>query len=209
VAAYRALNIVVIGNFNPAIFHPTWFRDNDLLPATEIESALESNLVVSAKWTQVQFDSLRLVVIQDRWLLETERVDWFTDLAVITRSIFDALSHTPMTIFGVNLMEHLKKRDGQRLLEKWVPLAALGSVIGKNAKPGARIGAEWEEYRTSIQLEPSVKLDDGIFLAQNFERKVKNANELTARLSSDWPKMLQRAKHVRDTIMEPSDAGAN
>ncbi len=52
-------SIVVIGNFNPAIFHPLWFKVNGLLVGAEAETA-ELDVVSSeitsftTKWCRVQ-----------------------------------------------------------------------------------------------------------------------------------------------------------
>jgi hypothetical protein len=211
-AAYRHMNIVLVGTFNPAIFQPEWFRANELLPDSEVDYATstklppgsQQRLFVSGDGTVVAFESVRLDVIADRWTLSTERPDWFADLGGLATSIFELLKHTPVSTFGVNLAEHWPKEraTGAAIEERWLPLAPLARVIGERVRLGATVHATWGDYRVTLALEPSVRLQDGVYVFQNYEWSLrKGANEFAAVLGRDWTKLLSRTKEVTEAIL--------
>ena len=143
---YRHTSVVVIGSFNPAIFQPEWFRSNDLLPASEIDfttvefphgSGVQrrpQRVLVANDAAIVEFESLQLQVVQNRWMLVTERADWQGDLGKIAHDVFALLPHTPVRIVGFNVVVHAApKRPASEVLGRLLPLDELGSIAGDNA----------------------------------------------------------------------------
>ena len=63
------VSIVLLGNFNPAIFTPAWFVLQGLLPEGTIDTA-EIN-IVHADVTQFNTDWLSLNVTSDRFQVDT------------------------------------------------------------------------------------------------------------------------------------------
>lgn len=219
VRTYEQANAVAIGSFNPAIFHPTWFEENKILPAAEVEFALspgegslsamrEVPLLVTKEVTQVQFESLLLKVTQERFELHTERPDWIRDIGPILSSIFRALIHTPVSILGFNVTTHRAGRS-KDVLATWLPLAPLVNVVGEaEPKTGlpritGSVKANWDGYRALLTMESSTKVPNGVHLTQNFERTLSGgAKELIEVAQKDWERILERANQVAVRILE-------
>jgi hypothetical protein len=202
VARYVTVGIVAVGAFNPAIFHPEWFRTHDLLPAVEIDAALGEGgvLAVTPQQTFVRFESMELIVTDARWEIRTERMDWHEDLGGVVASIFALLSHTPVSAVGLNRTGHYQVRGGARAkLARWLPLEDLCARVGDESSPGAVVRAKWNEYAVTLNLEPSalLKADEGIYVNQNYERrKLKSALELVGTVEQDWSAVLERSDQV-------------
>jgi len=208
VASYRNTNIVVLGRFNPAIFHPEWFRRHSLLPEAETGAAIdgERRMIVSGEATFVRFDSLTLVAQPERWQLMTTQPDWFDDLGAIVRSVFDTLPHTPVEVVGLNYTGDFDVPPSttvEALVGRWVPLHELGGVMGDEPQVGGTVHASWEGFTASVQLEPSKKLKGrGLFINQNYERRdLRSVDDLIEVLDGDWHKFRERAESVVDIIL--------
>jgi hypothetical protein len=87
------VSIVSVGNFNPMISHPEWFRRYKVLPEEEIIASLNERVVgevapgieliqnpptaVTPIRTQISFRSYRLLVTPDRFELNAIKEDVF------------------------------------------------------------------------------------------------------------------------------------
>jgi hypothetical protein len=209
-AGYRHASIVLLGSFNPAIFQPEWFRANDILPASEIDVVLEgkNRLILTNDATIVRFESLVLEVLQNRWSLATDRLDWRNDLGPITGSIFERLVHTPIGVVGMNVVEHklVNNANLQETLGRWLPLNQLADLVGTEHHVGGTVRAKWEEFNVSLMLEPSMKIPQAVYISQNYEYQLKKGTgALSQFLKNKWNNVLSRADELIKVIVE----GAN
>jgi len=206
---YRQDNIVVIGSFNPAIFHPEWFKSNEILPTSETQAALENAdaLIVTRELTQIKFESIVLKAAPDRFELATERADWRSDLGPVVASVFRALGHTPVTIVGFNVILHRGVRSVSEVMNKWIPLENLAQAFATGSdtqvpRLGGTIKSRWGEYTSVMGMEPSSRGSDGMFLTQNYERNLRGgAKELVTVVKEDWEKVLKRADEVATMLL--------
>jgi hypothetical protein len=207
VAGYRNMSVVVLGSFNPAIFHPEWFRRLELLPDVEVEAANAGpdHVLMSGRATMVTFESLTLIVRPERWELRTAQPDWFEDLGAIARSTFDKLRHTPVEAVGLNYVGHFDvpaTTTVEALMSRWVPLGALGAVVGEAPTMSGTVRASWSGYTASVTLEPSEKMKRAVFINQNYHgATVRSVDDLLERLDQDWPAFRKRADSVVTTIL--------
>jgi hypothetical protein len=96
----RSFSCVVLGQFNPPIFQPSWFGSVDLLRPTEAESAEVE--VIHPQVSVFTADWVRVEVTHDRISFRTEReshIEALRDLCVGTLTV---LPHTPTGVIGVN-----------------------------------------------------------------------------------------------------------
>ncbi len=96
-------SIVLLGKFNPAIFHPAW------LEAKAIESEATpagGDLFIHHDIASFSIDTRHYVVRTDRFQMETLAAPWVTILDVTTKIFVEHLLHTPITGFGVNRTVH-------------------------------------------------------------------------------------------------------
>ncbi len=97
----QSLSIVVLGDFNPAIFQPLWFSANGLMPKEEAENAdisiIQKQLAIfKLGQTHVQVDESRLGLTT----MELQQGPVLRDLAY---GILSILEHTPLKAIGFNL----------------------------------------------------------------------------------------------------------
>ena len=100
----QAVNIVLRGQFNPAIFHPTWFAAQNLIRPQEAESAdvkiIHANLAVfDIEWLQVS-------ITQDRFMVATSQEAYYEVLRDLAVGTFTLLNHTPLQVMGINQEFH-------------------------------------------------------------------------------------------------------
>ena len=98
-------SIVLLGNFNPAIFHPEWLAAKQLIRSSEAAAAALD--VVHAELAQFRMGWLRLTVTRDRFVAETSDPSHQAPLRDLVVGIFELLEHTPTTRLGLNRTVHV------------------------------------------------------------------------------------------------------
>src|SRR5688500_14696309 len=91
----QSVDIVVVGNFNPAIFHPTWFTSNDLIRAQEADAA--EIQVVHPEVASFKAAWLAITCTRDRFHASTTQEAYYEPLRDLAWGVLDLLSHTPLT----------------------------------------------------------------------------------------------------------------
>ncbi len=95
------ISIVLIGDFNPMIFHPMWLAHQDLIRANEANDAVIS--VIHTDVSQFQLDWIAFQILRDRFTA-TIKADAFKDhLGDIVQGVFTILGHTPIKQLGINV----------------------------------------------------------------------------------------------------------
>lgn len=193
-------SIVLIGNFNPAIFHPEWFDRFKILPIQEtqwaegleiekeevefkgrkltIQGAPPPPLFVTPKYTHLTFKSLTIDVREERFDCKTFIRENFSLLTEVTLKIFSLLEHTPVKAVGINFEGHWKlSSDGQIILKKMFGCKnnkPFDSFFGKSYEIGQRISTTKDDYMLTIDYRKSKILEGGVFIKANYHREVKS-----------------------------------
>ncbi|HEX2828169.1 MAG TPA: hypothetical protein VHP37_17575 [Burkholderiales bacterium] len=127
-------NVVIVGDFNPAVFSPAWLERNQLIGEADARTAVEDDdLVVSRRATQIKTDAFTLQVMPGKLIVQSEPLTPVVrDLAVGSLLL---LSHTPVRALGLNYMAHYKLRScRERTSHTSLPFATLsGSAPQKRA----------------------------------------------------------------------------
>lgn len=93
-------SIVLLGSFNPGIFHPAWFEKHGLLPQSEtsdakIEIASNDVAIFTMSWARIE-------VIGSRFIVKTIDESKFGPLRDLVIAIFQLLEFTPISQIGIN-----------------------------------------------------------------------------------------------------------
>ena len=177
-------SIVLIGAFNPAIFHPAWLSGNNIDLKASLDSP-EVNLI-HAEFSSFTVDTRTYHIRPDRFQIETSSAPWI-EIYDITRLIFeDYLLHTPIGAFGINRNLHYSVADWKtrvqfgRLLAPIGPWGQFGDAMetrdpqltGGLQKLVMRRQSRIQEARleTNVNIEPSVRTPDpttGVYIEVN------------------------------------------
>ena len=65
----EGLDVVVVGSFNPAIFHPDWFLRQQIISEEDGKAAQVK--VMTSEFAEVQLCGFKLVCMSDRFTLGT------------------------------------------------------------------------------------------------------------------------------------------
>ncbi len=93
-------SIVLLGKFNPAIFHPVW------LEARGIEEPVvdysDIDLLTHRDLTSFSIDIRSYMVQASRFQIQTHTAPWVSILDITTKIFVEHLYNTPITGFGIN-----------------------------------------------------------------------------------------------------------
>jgi hypothetical protein len=100
-------SIVLVGNFNPSIFHPEWFIRHEIVPSWNYSGRnFTGDEVVPAvlpDLAQVEFqDKRNLHVMLNKFTLRCARASEYLTIKDIVTSTFNILQETPITQMGMN-----------------------------------------------------------------------------------------------------------
>lgn len=97
-------SIVLTGEFNPTIFHPSWLAQNGLIADAEAEAA--EALVCSNDISTFKLDGLHFQIERHRFGLTTKDDSQAVRIRDLTVGIFCILEHTPLHAMGLNVDLH-------------------------------------------------------------------------------------------------------
>ena len=180
-------NIVVLGDFNPAVFSPQWLELNKLIGAEDAKAATEAkDLVVSSRATQVVTEAFTLQVTPDQMIVQSTLV-----LSPIIRDIavgaLMLLSHTPVRALGMNYMAHFKLasvNDRHHIGDVFAPKdiwyklfdPEIYSAGVANLQIKVEVGKRGETPQTkdfkNITMQPSSQVPNGVYFQLNDHRTV-------------------------------------
>lgn len=212
----EGLDVVFVGAFNPAIFHPEWFRRYELLSDTDADAA--TSTVVGKELAQVEFGGIHLQCLPDRFMLATSDVSQNERIQDLINQIFKLLPHTPITACGINPRAHyevatepLWHKIGDTLAPKdliwqeFFPKSGMQTVTIKAPRLGDFPG------EINITVQPSNKLlpSFGIYIVTNNHfplpesaRRVDAAKQALAFMNSEWKAATTMSRRVAEKIFE-------
>lgn len=213
------VNIVVVGNFNPAIFTPAWFVLYDLLPEHAVDNAkLDVALPQFAKFGFEWFD---LNVTNNRFQVSTLQAPYIRIRDLVVRVFTEHLNHTPMTAFGINRDVHFRVKNRAerdrigKMLAPVEPWGEWGESLNMDGMVSLKI--RWSEKKesagknyTDITVEPSGRMGGGatgIYVGLNdhyeFEAEKESA-PLMQLLSDRFEDSIRRSDRIIDQVMSLS-----
>jgi hypothetical protein len=185
--------IIVVGDFNPAIFSPDWLERNDLIGEGDAIAAREGKAgrhpLVSHQVTTFETDWFTLQVLDTQFSLTSKGVlsPAFKDLAV---GIFQLVPQTPVKAVGLNFIGHFKL-ESQELHHKigdvfapkdiWGGLypdefVGLEQLVIRIQRGSREKGADSNDEKR-ITLQRSNKFKYGIHLSFNDHHDVTTCDE--------------------------------
>ena len=93
-------SVVLLGDFNPVIFHPEWYLRHGLIEEEEgreakVEVVMNDVAIVRLKWAVVE-------VMRERYTARSNDESHFDPLRDLVIGTFNLLEHTPIKQIGIN-----------------------------------------------------------------------------------------------------------
>lgn len=200
-------SIVIVGNLNPAIFHPAWFLANKLLAQKDSEDT-EIKLISPVMASMFIGKWLNFEVIENKLSTLCTEPQYFRPMRDFVQGILTLLEHTPVKAIGINFEEIISLRNENDLKyfinklynnEKWLTafntpdLRSIEVVRGENK----------EDY-LRMTIAPFEKVPYGIRIMFNFHKEPK---ELTAAniveiLDKQWEEHYKDSKSIAENIIK-------
>lgn len=209
------VNIVLRGQFNPALFHPAWFAAGELIRKQEADAANIVMIHPSAAAFTVEW--LQLNVTQDRFQVATTQAAYFEALRDLVVGTL-ALCTPPLRALGFNYMCHyridsmeISHAIGDRLAPKehWKGLLdepGLLDVTMQGKRRDNRAGY------VQVQVQPSTLIKPGIYVAVNDhyqlvagEEPLRNVTEPEVILKGDWTTFIAKANGISKSLIALGD----
>lgn len=202
--AFDRASIVMLGQFNPAIFQPAWFARHSLIRDEEASNA--KNLIVTDQVTNFEADWLTVSVTADRFQAQTDQPAYSIALRDLVLGTFSLLEHTPFWAVGMN--RHLHYRvESEDLWHQYghflVPKEPWADLIDN---PGMRAVTIWGTRpdapgaRIQYVVEPSNRVRPwGLYFSFNEDRDIRrqSASDKTSARTEDEADEKER-KPVRE-----------
>jgi len=204
------ISVVLVGSFNPGIFHPEWFLRQDILLPQEAEEATVK--LISPEVTEVLFLDMRLDVLPERFILETTDASRAEKLQDVVVNVLTRLPHTPVMAAGINNAIHFNLNDesywhkiGHTLAPKdpiWNSVLEKPGMANLAIK-GVRGGDFPGEINVTVAPSKQPRFPHGLFISANSHYVVPRNESGTARsecvpefLRSEWKPALAQARKV-------------
>ena len=216
--------VVLLGDFNPAIFTPAWFAMHGLLPQAASDTA--DLRVAHRQATVFSTDWLFLQVTTDRFRADTQQAPHVRVRDLVVRVFGEHLHHTPIKALGINRNVHfrvgsLAGRD--RIGSALAPLEPWGhwcQELELDGKHGGMTSVTMSQLRpqdraqggsVNIKVEPSARIADGlgVYVEVNdhyaaADAASSGAAQLMDLLQDRFDASLRRSDDIIDHIMSLS-----
>ena len=193
-------SIVILGSFNPAIFHPYWFIANELVRESDLVPD-EGKLVLSSDVTVFASNWFELRAVQRRLSLHATDPRMDLPLRDLVIGTFQCLEHTPITAFGLNCSQTFALESNElatSVIDKLAPSSAWGSLLqtpsaeqvvvaGTNDGNVVKFRIEAKGNSVTIDVNQHYDVPPEIRERTSVETSVQYMND---QLSSDWESFL-------------------
>ncbi|WP_445152462.1 hypothetical protein [Baekduia sp. Peel2402] len=208
----RWATIVLDGQLNPAIYHPSWLTAHELLRAGEMDRVR----IEQADADFTRFEAIWFTLEASRKEFElssTAATTTVHQLRDLTLGIFKLLSHTPISAVTMRQIAQCPLDVGgwESLANSFSSLDAWSGLLGDRPRLGGlSVCRDLPDLGGSprtleVTLEPSALFDGGAYIIVSEriyvgEAPGQGANEAMDALSSGWLEAMRRASEIVDGL---------
>jgi hypothetical protein len=209
-------SIVVTGNMNPSIHHPSWYELRKILDEQDLKSIDKGTQISTPVVAQFKNASFSVACDNRRWMIETLERASFDKILRVASLTFEMLPETPVDAYGINFSFHrdVPLTDTSSFLASLVGKLPLGLITEPSTKLSAKIFFQrsLEDVEYNINLEPSPKGADMIFIGLNSHHPIKRLPHyqdfnltplLVASAAKDRLVADEQLKIVLETLNQP------
>jgi hypothetical protein len=183
-------SIVAIGAFNPPLLSVDWFVANKLVGPGDADFARSrSDYLVTRQISRFQTEFAILQVTESQLSVSSSGGPATPALADLAIGIFELLPHTPATAVGLNFMGHFKMpnlTDYHQVGDSLAPKEVWRNIfpdenpglqtLVMRMQQGRRDGTILNKNEKNVTVQPSSKVQQGVFLQINHHFVVNEEN---------------------------------
>lgn len=185
----KECSIVLVGKFNPGMFHPSWFVKNDIMkPEDEVFSEEQSEnypLMVSNQLTMFRTNSLSIKIDINRFQVLSNKEDYIDVIDFVCKTL-DVLSAYSITAYGFNFSAHydLQNQDSfKKFGDLLAPKVYWSEFMGESKNPEKLNGLQSmrmikfkqnDDGYDTLEIQGSARLKFGVFMASNDHNNVSD-----------------------------------
>ncbi|MGQ0602265.1 MAG: hypothetical protein ACT4QE_11315 [Anaerolineales bacterium] len=213
----QAHSIVLLGTFNPVLFHPAWFAYNNLISQPHADSAKVE--IIHPKAAIFKTEWLHINVLDDRFHASTIDASAFESLRDLVFGVFKLLAYIPLRAMGLNREYHFRSKSedtwhrvGHILAPKehWKGLlndAGTRSLTIEGTRPDGLSGY------IRAKVEPSNRVKHGVFIEVNDhfdlnsgqEMQNPSTEEALEIITQHWEESLRRSDAIASMVASLGD----
>lgn len=170
-------SIVILGTFNPAIFHPQWFATQELVPQSEADAAVKPEsgepFVQTRDIAVCQLGMMQVAVEQPKLSISTPEQHAFPLLRDLALGILANLEHTPLTALGFNfdcVYQCDSKTNWHAFGDQIAPKTHWEKMFTEPKLLGIRMQAKPEKVQADylqIRVAGNTDVEWGVFVSVN------------------------------------------
>lgn len=205
----QGMSIVLLGDFNPKIFQPAWFAQENLIRAPEAEAA--DIKIINPEIVIFELEWLSVQVTRDRCLFGTTQEAYYEVVRDLCVGTFKLLRHTPMQKLGINRSYHFKKDS----LEQWhafghkvAPKELWNNILKSPGLTSLTIeGMREDGFKgyIRVKVEPSKRVHPGIYIQVNDHYETEDSaigcEEIINILESSWANSIEKSELIINNIL--------
>ena len=207
-------SVVVVGTFEPQVFHPSWFASHELFGDDTLAAASEGLQLVHRDYAAFTAGWLNIKVEPHRFEFLTTETVYDADLRDLVVNTFTLLSTSSVRAVGLNHEAHYLMDDldalnelGYRLAPR-EPWEGILNGQGLQALVVAEPGDDPPGY-LRVQVGPSgritpgvaISLNDHFQLADSDETKLAEASDVLSLLADRWEEAKARGRSIPEKLV--------
>lgn len=208
-------SIVLLGDFNPAIFQPFWLAEKKLIREGEATNATIE--MISSTITKFKLDWIEFDITQKRLEARIAKDPFIEPARDLIIGIFSHLKETPIRIMGINNGRNLSLPDFERFYEFGNKLAPLSNwsdfmkdprLINLEILENPRKDGYTGMYRVRVFPAPiNLNIKWGVSITVNDHYELENEKrdrdgEIIKILSANWDNSKKRADEIFNTLLD-------
>jgi len=207
----ESVSVVLLGDFNPKIFHPVWFATHGLIRQSEVENKDLKLEITHSEYAAFATESFRLSVSQNRFAVQSSGSGFRDMTRDLVTGTFALLSHTPIRTLGLNREFHYRMESDEAwhaVGHKLAPKAVWGDTLNEPGMEDLRVLAKRSDaHRGCVRVivQPSPKVKPGVYVQVNDQydveaRDAAGAERIMEILTEVWNKSLAYSEKVTHTM---------
>lgn len=219
----KGSSVVVIGHFNPAMFHPYWFEKNNVITKDEAELAVgrkdSFQMILTGPLTLFRTEEIFVRVEENKMQIEAVN-NVLTLLKDFVCKTFQALFSYEIKAFGYNFMAHYRvesKELYQTIGDKLAPKKYWSKLLGDDVEGVDRKGGLRQMRMTEqksddsgqiiINFEPSIRVKPlGVYIAcndhYNLKENMQDGQSLAQIVSETFDERMSYLEELQQDLLK-------